>query len=190
MAPPFWGYRRIWAYRRFVEHRPVNQKRMLRLRREYPRLVPPNLRLKARRPPTRSQPKPTTPPEWWGIDMTKVMGAGFGWLSIVVVLDWYTKKIVGYETDLRCTTQQWLVALDRAVNRQFPDGARGRGWCLMSDHGCQSTSAAFMHACSTLGVHQAFTSDNNPKGKAETERVMRTLNEACLGRHEWTSPVT
>jgi putative transposase len=28
--------------------------------------------------------------------MTKVLVAGFGWIYIVVVLDWYTKKIVGY----------------------------------------------------------------------------------------------
>ena len=57
--------------------------------------------------------------------MTKVLVEGFGWVYIVVVLDWYTKKIVGYYAGLRCTAQQWLAALDMAVNRQFPDGARG-----------------------------------------------------------------
>ena len=31
---PFWGYRRMWAYRRFVEHLAVNKKRLLRLMRE------------------------------------------------------------------------------------------------------------------------------------------------------------
>ena len=35
---------------------------------------------------------------------------------------------------------------------------------------------------------QAFTSDNHPKGKADTERVMRTLKEACLWLQEWASP--
>jgi putative transposase len=28
---PFWGYRRIWAYLRRVEHLPVNKQRILRL---------------------------------------------------------------------------------------------------------------------------------------------------------------
>lgn len=92
---PFWGYRRIWAYLHFVEQLPVNKKRILRLMREHHLLVPPNLRLKAKRTPTGSKPKPTKPNEWWGIDMTKVMVAGFGWIYMVVVLDWYTKKIVG-----------------------------------------------------------------------------------------------
>jgi putative transposase len=61
---------------------------------------------------------------------------------------------------------------------------------LGSDNGCQPTSVAFMRACSTLGIHQAFTSDNNPKGNADTERVMRTLKEECLWLQEWTSPFT
>jgi putative transposase len=49
---------------------------------------------------------------------------------------------------------------------------------------------AFMQACSTLGLQQTFTSDNHPKGNADTERRMRTLKEECLWRHEWTCPVT
>jgi hypothetical protein len=55
-------------------------------------LVPPNLRLKAKRVTNRSIPRPTKPHEWWGIDMTKVVVEGFGWVYMVVVLDWYTKK--------------------------------------------------------------------------------------------------
>jgi putative transposase len=77
-APPFWGYRRLWASLRFVEQVPVHQKRMLRLMREHHLLVPPHLRLKAQRTPPGSKPQPTKPDEWWGIDMTTVMRAGFG----------------------------------------------------------------------------------------------------------------
>jgi putative transposase len=61
-----------------------------------------------------------------------------------------------------------------AVNRQFPEGARGTGVAVMRDHGCQPTSLAFMEACPSLEVHQASTSDNPPKGNADTERFMRT----------------
>ena len=42
----------------------------------------------------------------------------------------------------------------------------------MSDNGCQPTSLAFMKACSTLGIRQAFTSYNNPKGN-------RARNGSC-----------
>jgi Integrase core domain len=75
-----------------------------------------------------------------------------------------------------------------AVNQQFPDGARGQGLSLISDHGCQPTAVAFMEACRTLGLHQTFTSYNNPKGNADTERLMRTLKEEGLWRQEWTCP--
>jgi putative transposase len=60
----------------------------------------------------------------------------------------------------------------------------------MRDNGCQLTSLTFMQACSTLGIQQAFTSDNNPQGHADTERVMRTFKEACLWLQKWTSPCT
>ena len=181
---PFWGYRRIWAYLRFVEQRPGNKKRIWRLMREHRLLVPPNLRLKAKRTPTGRKPNPTQPNQWWGIDMTKVLVEGVGWVYIVIVLDWYTKVVVGYYAGLRCTGQQWLEALGMAVNRQFPEGVRGQDVSLMSDNGCQPTSTAFMQACATLKIHQAFTSYNNPKGNADTERFMRTLKEERLWLQE------
>jgi putative transposase len=86
------------------------------------------------------------------MDMTKVLVQDVGWVDIVVVLDGYTKTIVGYHADLRSTAQHWLAALDMAVNRQFPHGVRGHRLSLMSDNGCQSTAVAFMQACSTLGM--------------------------------------
>jgi putative transposase len=182
------GARRIWAYLRYVEQVPVNKKRILRLLREHHLLVMPNSKLKAKRTPTRSKPGPTKPNEWWGIDMTKVLVEGLGWVYIVLVLDWYTKKIVGYYVGSPCTARHWLAALDMAVNHQFPDGVCGQGLCLMSDNGSQPTSLAFMWACATLGIHQVFTSYNNPKGNADTERAMRTLKEECLWLQEWTCP--
>jgi putative transposase len=188
--PPFWGYRRLWAYLHFVERRSVTKKRIWRLRREQQLLVTPNRRLRATRTPTGKQPRPTKPNEWWGIDMTKVLVEGVGWLYIVVVLAWYTKTIVGHYAGMQCTAQHWLLALDMAVNRQFPEGAQGQGLSLMSDTGCQPTSTALMRACGTLGIQQAFTSDHNPKGNADTERVIRTLKAACLWWQEWTCPST
>jgi transposase InsO family protein len=55
----------------------------------------------------------------------------------------------------------------------------------MSDNGSQPTAETFMKACSLLGVHQAFTSYNNPKGNADTERVMRTIKEELIWLREW-----
>jgi len=186
---PFWGYRRIWAHLRFVDGQLINKKRVLRLMRTQGLLVKPNVRLKATRTPPRSKPRPTAPNQWWGIDMTKVLAGPIGWVYIVLVLDWYTKKIIGHYAGLQAKTAHWLTALDTAVQRQFPDGSRDHGLHLMSDNGCQPTSVAFMKAAATLGITQTFTSYNNPKGNADTERLMRTLKEEFLWLREWTSPL-
>jgi putative transposase len=185
---PFWGYRRMWAHLKYVDKLAINKKRVLRLMQTYDLLMKPNRKLKATRTPGRSKPRPERPNQWWGIDMTKVMVNGFGWMYIVVVLDWYTKKIIGYYAGMQCRGKHWLEALDDAVNGQFPDGVRGQGVCLMSDNGSQPTSLGFMKACRALDINQAFTSYNNPKGNADTERIFRTMKEELLWLREWSSP--
>jgi len=185
---PFWGYRRIWANLKYVYGFEINKKRVFRLMQKHNFLVKPGARLKAVRTPHKAKPKPHRPNQWWGIDMTKVMVEGFGWMYIVVVLDWYTKKIVGYYAGMECKSRHWLEVLDMGLNKQFPDGVREKGLFLMSDNGSQPTSIGFMKACQELDIHQAFTSYNNPKGNADTERVFRTMKEELLWLREWTSP--
>jgi putative transposase len=55
----------------------------------------------------------------------------------------------------------------------------------MSDNGSQPTSISFMKVCSNLEVQQVFTSYNNPKGNADTERMIRTMKEELLWLREW-----
>ena len=178
----------MWAYLKYVNGLEIIKKRALRLMQRHDLLFKADTKLKARRTPERNKPRPERPNQWWGIDMTKVIVNGFGWMYIAVVLDWYTKKIVGYYAGLQCRSKHWLEALDDAVNQQFPDGVREYYLCLMSDNGSQPTSVRFMKTCRELGIHQAFTSYNNPKGNADTERVFRTMKEELLWLREWTSP--
>jgi len=185
---PFWGYRRTWAHLKYVDTMDINKKRVLRLMQKHDLLVKPDKRLRAVRTPGKSKPRPDRPNQWWGIDMTKVMVNGFGWMYIVVVLDWYTKKIVGYYAGMQCRGKHWLEALDAAVNRQFPNGVRGKQLFLMSDNGSQPTSVGFMKACRELDINQAFTSYNNPRGNADTERIFRTMKEELLWLRDWDSP--
>ena len=83
--PPFWGDRRIGAYLHVVEQLAIHKKRVLR---EHNRLGQPHRQLTATRTPSRSNPRPTTPQDWWGIDLTKVRVEGCGWGASVLVLDW------------------------------------------------------------------------------------------------------
>jgi putative transposase len=185
-AHPFWGYRRVWAYLRYVNGFIMNKKRVYRLMREHNLTVKPNPRLMAKRVSKTSKPKPDRPKQWWGIDMTKVM-TDSGWVYVVIVLDWYTKKIVGHYSGMRATSREWLEALEKGLNREFPRGVRGHGLKLMSDNGSQPTSLSFMKDCSNVGVEQVFTSYNNPKGNADTERMIRTMKEELFWLREWES---
>ena len=183
---PFWGYRRVWAYLRYVDGLIVNKKRVYRLMREHNLTVKPNPRLIAKRVSERPKPRPDRPKEWWGIDMTKVL-TDSGWVYVVIVLDWYTKKIVGHYSGRQARTAEWLEALEKGLNREFPGGVRGNGLKLMSDNGSQPTSLSFMKACSKLEVEEVFTSYNNPKGNADTERMIRTMKEELFWLREWDS---
>lgn len=133
----------------------------------------------------RSKPKAERPNEIWGTDMTKVFIEGSGWVYITIVLDWFTKKIVGLSSGSRSKACDWIQALDEGVNRQFPHGARGKNLKLVSDNGCQPTSKSYMQYCSSVEIEQIYTSYSNPKGNAETERFMRTMKEELLWIREW-----
>ena len=183
---PFWGYRRVWAYLRYIDGLIVNKKRVYRLMREHNLTVKPNTRLIAKRISERPKPRADRPKQWWGIDMTKVMTEG-GWVYVVIVLDWYTKKIVGHYSGTRATSRDWLEALEKGLNREYPQGVRGQRLKLMSDNGSQPTSLSFMKTCSNLEVEQVFTSYNNPKGNADTERMIRTMKEELFWLREWES---
>jgi putative transposase len=183
---PFWGYRHCWAHLRYVDGLEINKKRVYRLLKEH-NLLATQTKHEVPRVSTRPKPRPDRPNQWWGIDMTKVI-TGNGWAYIVLVLDWYSKKVVGHYCGRTAIAGEWLTALDRGLNRQFPDGVRDHDLHLMSDNGSQPTSERFMRACSTLGVRQAFTCYNNPKGNADTERMMRTLKEELLWLREWLDP--
>tara|TARA_B100000315_G_C14475057_1_gene540224 strand:+ start:369 stop:1133 length:765 start_codon:yes stop_codon:yes gene_type:complete len=188
---PFWGYRRVWAYLKYRQHILVNHKRVYRLMKLHNLLVKPNARLKAIRANAsyRSKPRASKPNQFWGIDMTKVMIHSFGWVYLVVVLDWYSKKIIGHSLKEHSRTDDWLEALNHATNNQFPQGilSKSNDLFLISDNGSQPTSRKFMKSCSSLEIKQIFTCYNNPKGNADTERVIRTIKEDLIWLKEWDS---
>jgi transposase InsO family protein len=190
---PFWGYRRIWAYMKYRLNQAVNKKRIYRLMKEHNLLVLPNLRLKAKRDnqSNRNKPRANRPNQFWGTDMTKLMLRSFGWLYLVIVLDWFTKKIVGYSISSRSRTEEWLDALNCACNNQFPQGitSKQEELYLVSDNGSQPTSKKYMQACNVLEIKQIFASYNNPKGNADTERVMRTIKEDFIWVREFSNPI-
>ena len=172
------------AWLRDWEGRGGNKKRGYRLMREAGWTVKQNRRRATRVP--RSKPKATRPRQLWGIDMTKFLIPPLGWAHLVIVLDWYTKKIVGWELALRSRRQEWEAALMRGLQAEFPDGVRGAGLKLVSVNGSQPTATGCMAAMSVLGIEPVFTSSDTPKGNADTERLRRTIKEELLWLREFT----
>ncbi len=183
---PFWGYRRITAWLRNREQTWVNHKKVLRLMREAGLTIKRKVR-PAAEPSAHPKPQAEGPNQYWGIDMTKFIIPSLGWAYLVIVLDWYTKKIVGWNLALRSRAQEWKEALHQAVLAEFPDGVKGRGLNLISDNGSQPTAVSFMRDMATMDINQIFTTYNNPKGNAETERMMRTIKEEVVWVQEFTS---
>lgn len=186
LGHPFWGYRRVWAYLNHRERLLVNQKRVRRIMRGHDLLATRTVH-KAKRGPQRSKPRADRPRQYWGIDMTKFIIPSMGWVYLVIVLDWFTKKIVGWDVSLRSKSSNWEMALEMAIDREFPEGVRDKGLRLISDNGSQPTAVSFMRDMATLGIEQIFTSYDNPKGNADTERMMRTIKEEVLWLNEFGS---
>jgi putative transposase len=188
---PLWGYRRVWAYMKYRLGYPVNKKRIYRLMKEADLLVTQANRNKAKRIVSRPKPQAQYPNHIWGTDMTKIKLSTYGWIYIHIILDWYTKEIIGYSLSSQSKTADWLDALHMAVNQRFPQGIHETEHprvFLVSDNGCQPTSLRYMEECSILKIKQIFTSWSNPKGNAETERVFRTIKEDLVWTHDWDDP--
>ena len=189
---PLWGYRRIWAYLKYRQGLCFGINRIYRVMKEQKLTVAKNQRLLARRGPMRAKPRSHKPNHFWGIDMTKIKITPWGWLYLCIVLDWCTKEIIGYSLGIQSKTDDWLNAVEAAVNNRFPGGIReylkNNELFLISDNGCQPTSQRFMMSCSLLGIKQIFTTWSNPKGNSDTERVMRTLKEDLVWTYDWDNP--
>jgi len=186
---PFWCYRRVWAYLRYREGHVAGKNRVYRVMKESRLLVQKNMKLRAKRGELNPKPRAIILNQYWGMDMTKIKFPS-GWAYLHLVKDWYSKEIVGWSLSLLSRTDDWLQVLNEAINSRYPCGIKNyrRLPELITDNGCQPTFERFMSACATLGVRQIFTSFNNPKGNADTERLMRTIKEDLVWPHEWQSP--
>lgn len=179
---PFWGYRRARAYLRYKMDIQRSEKYIYRLMKQNGLLVDVKC-YKAKRTPQREKIRTEKQNSVWGTDMTKFYIDTVGWIYFVIVLDWYTKKIVGWHLSLRSKADQWIEALNQAVDAELPNGSHEYGLMLVSDNGSQPTSIKYESNCNLLKIEHITTSYSNPKGNADTERFFRTFKEEVV----WTN---
>ena len=85
---PCWGYRSVWSYLKYRMNYLIGINRVYRVMREHNILVTKAQRLLAKRGSIRHKPQATRLNQYWCTDMTKIKIGTFGWLYLVVVLDW------------------------------------------------------------------------------------------------------
>jgi putative transposase len=169
------------------EGTPVGRKRIARLMRES-RLAGVSRRRSirtTRRDPT-ARPAPdlvdrkftaSGPNQLWVADMTYIPTAvGFHYLA--VVLDVWSRKIVGWAMSSRMTTQIVLDALDMAVDQRHP----AEGVIHHSDQGCQYTSVEFGKRCREADIRPSMGSVGDCYDNAMCESFFATLECELLDR--------
>ena len=99
-----------------------------------------------------------------------------------VVLDVFSRRIVGWAMDRRMPTELVVNALDMAVFRRKPNGVVHH-----SDHGSQYTSIAFSKRCDQAGVTMSMGSIGDCYDNAMAESFNATLECELLAFHRFKS---
>ena len=123
------------------------------------------------------------PDHLWVADMTYIP-TWSGWLYLAMVLDVYSRKIVGWAMDTNMRTELILDALQMAVTQRQP-----RGVIHHSDRGSQYTSYAFGKRCQEAGIMPSMGSVGDAYDNAMAESFFATLECELLDRERFQTPV-
>lgn len=111
----------------------------------------------------------------WTGDITYVWTKE-GWIYLAVVMDVYSRKIVGWSIDSSLSTELVIRALMMALVHRNP----GRGIIFHSDRGCQYTSSLFREILRNYGIVQSNSSTGNCYDNAVTESFFHTLKTELI----------
>jgi putative transposase len=123
------------------------------------------------------------PDRLWVTDITQHR-TGQGWLYCAVVLDVYSRRVVGWSIADHLRTELVLDALDMARWRRKP--APG-GTVLHADHGCQYTSWAFGQRLRAAGLLGSMGSVGDCYDNSLAESFFGTLQLELLDTRTWAT---
>ena len=117
------------------------------------------------------------PDRLWVADITQVR-TGAGWLYLAVVLDVWSRRIVGWAMAPHMPAELVEAALVMAVSRRQPTGQV----IHHSDQGSQYTSLVFGKRCRDAGILQSMGSVGDAYDNAMCESFFATLECELLDR--------
>jgi putative transposase len=119
------------------------------------------------------------PDRLWVADITYVP-TWAGVLYLAVVLDAWSRRVIGWAMESHLRTELVLAALDMAVAQRRPIDVIHH-----SDQGCQYTSLAFGRRCREAGVRPSMGSVGDAYDNALCESFFATLECELLDRHRF-----
>lgn len=112
----------------------------------------------------------------WVTDITYLATAQ-GWVYLAVVLDLFSRKVVGWSIGHSLATELVSAALRKAIESRRPTG---KELLHHSDRGSQYTSDAYQQTLRTLGIECSMSHAGSCYDNAVMERFFWSL------KHEWT----
>ncbi len=113
----------------------------------------------------------------WVADLTYIATAE-GWLYLAVVLDLYSRQVVGWAMDERMDTQVVQDALQMAQQRRQPP----QGLLHHSDQGSPYTSELYRQCLARLGCEVSMSRVGNCYDNAVMESFFSTLKAECASQ--------
>ncbi len=121
----------------------------------------------------------TAPNQLWVADITYVPTLS-GFLFVAIVLDVFSRRVVGWAMANHLRTELVLDALDMAIDRRRPKNVIHH-----SDQGCQYTSIAFGNRCKEAGVRPSMGSVGDCYDNAMCESFNASLECELLVRNRF-----
>jgi putative transposase len=113
---------------------------------------------------------PSRPDQIWVSDITYVATCQ-GWLYLAVVLDCFSRLVVGWKLGESLEARLVVTALQNALTRREPP----RGLIFHSDQGCQYSSEAVRKPLRLLGIQPSMSARGNCYENATAEAFFSTL---------------
>lgn len=124
----------------------------------------------------------TAPDAVWVTDITYLWTLE-GWLYLVVMLDLFSRRVVGWATSARITCQLAVDALTMALARRHPP----RGLLHHSDRGSQYASKEYQHRLATHGIVCSMSRRGNCWDNAVAESFFSTLKIELVAQCAWAT---
>ena len=127
-----------------------------------------------------------TPDERWATDLCRVWTGRDGWASLALVIDCYTREILGWHLSRSAKSSTAESALEQAlINRYGTLGRVNAPFLLRSDNGLVFTSRSYTRLVKSYGLQQEFITPHCPEQNGLVERVIRTIKEQCVHRQRF-----